>query len=253
MPHSKGDAKLDAKDKLYVANEVADMKNCNNCLLLEARKHQDLYMWMSKTPHGPSVKMHVQNVHTMSEVKLTGNSLKGSRPLLLFDEIFDTEPHWRCMKEMFVQTFGTPKGHPKMKPFIDHVFSFFVADNRIWFRNYQIVYDASQNKSIKASSTTKPGEPVLVEIGPRFVMNPIRIFNGSFSGATVWENDQYVSPNALRAAMKRSKAMRYDDRSAQKGLRKEKLKKEQLPEQPLDDVFIEANKSEDEDEDEDSE
>lgn len=32
----------------------------------QVRKHQDLYVWLSKTPAGPSVKFNVSNVHTMS-------------------------------------------------------------------------------------------------------------------------------------------------------------------------------------------
>lgn len=39
---------------------------------------------------------------------------------------------------MLIQTFGTPNMHPKQRPFYDHVFAFSVADNRIWFRNYQV-------------------------------------------------------------------------------------------------------------------
>lgn len=35
--------------------------------------------------------------------------------------------------------FGTPRSHPKSQPFIDRVASFTVVDNRIWFRNYQIL------------------------------------------------------------------------------------------------------------------
>jgi ribosome biogenesis protein BRX1 len=38
-------------------------------------------MWLSKCPEGPSVKFHVENVHTMAELKLTGNHLKFSRPV----------------------------------------------------------------------------------------------------------------------------------------------------------------------------
>jgi len=37
------------------------------------------------------------------------------------------------------QTFGTPNHHPKSQPFFDHIFTFAIADNRIWFRNYQIL------------------------------------------------------------------------------------------------------------------
>jgi hypothetical protein len=59
----------------------------------QTRKHKDLYIWMSKTPNGPSIKFHVANVHTLAELKLTGNHLKGSRPVLSFDAEFDTMPH----------------------------------------------------------------------------------------------------------------------------------------------------------------
>lgn len=45
--------------------------------------------------------MHVQNVHTMDELKMTGNCLKGSRGLLSFDPGFDDGDHWKLMKEVF--------------------------------------------------------------------------------------------------------------------------------------------------------
>lgn len=34
-----------------------------------------------------------------------------------------------------------------------------------------------------------------LSIGPRFVLNPIRIFEGSFGGPTLFQNPHYVSPN----------------------------------------------------------
>ena len=74
----------------------------------------------------------------MDELKMTGNSLKGSRPLLSFDATFNEEPHYQLMKEMFIQIFNTPKGHPKSKPFFDHVLTFTIADDKVWFRNYQV-------------------------------------------------------------------------------------------------------------------
>ncbi len=37
----------------------------------------------------------------------------------------------------------------------------------------------------------------LVEIGPRFVLNPIRIFSGSFFGVTLYQNPYYVTPNEV--------------------------------------------------------
>jgi hypothetical protein len=37
----------------------------------------------------------------------------------------------------------------------------------------------------------------LIEVGPRFCMNPIKIFSGSFGGQTLYENPFYVSPNTV--------------------------------------------------------
>lgn len=39
------------------------------------------------------------------------------------------------------------------------------------------------------------GEMSLVEIGPRFSMSVIRIFEGAFGGPTVFENPEFVNPN----------------------------------------------------------
>jgi hypothetical protein len=41
----------------------------------------------------------------MDELKLTGNHLKGSRPVLSFDGAFDQEPHLQLLKELFTQVW----------------------------------------------------------------------------------------------------------------------------------------------------
>lgn len=117
-------------------------------------------------------------VYTMGELKMTGNCLKGSRPLLSFDENFDTKPHYSLLKELFILIFGVPNHHPKSQPFFDHIYTFTILDNRIWFRNFQIL--------------TEDGG--LAEIGPRFVLNPIKIFADSFYGEVLWNNPSYISP-----------------------------------------------------------
>lgn len=109
---------------------------------------------------------------------MTGNCLKGSRPLLSFDEKFTTHAHYSLLKELLTQIFGVPNHHPKSQPFFDHVYTFSILDNRIWFRNFQIL--------------TEDGG--LAEIGPRFVLNPVKIFAGSFGNDTLWDNPHYISP-----------------------------------------------------------
>ena len=212
IPHHRKDNKLDSKGDIRVVNEIAEMKSCNYCLYLECRKRKDLYMYIGGTPHGPSIKFQVTNIHTMDELKLTGNCMLGSRPLLNFDMKFDSSPHWKIMKEIFIQTFGTPKGHPKSKPFVDRIMSFFILKNNIWVRNFQII-EKTTGSTLDDDDTInkkdKKGEQNLIEIGPRFVLIPIRIFNGSLGGATLYQNQSYITPNNERAALKKEQGSKY--------------------------------------------
>ncbi|XP_044148647.1 ribosome biogenesis protein BRX1 homolog [Bufo gargarizans] len=223
MPHAKADTKMDRKDKLFVINEVCEMKNCNKCIYFEAKKKQDLYMWVSNAPEGPSAKFLVQNIHTLAELKMTGNCLKGSRPLLSFDPAFDRDPYLTVLKELFIQIFGTPRYHPKSQPFVDHVFTFSVADKRIWFRNYQIIEEDAS----------------LVEIGPRFVLNLIKIFKGSFGGPTLYENAHYQSPNMHRRMIRLATAAKVREKQQVKTLHKMKRSEgaQVVPQDPTEDVF----------------
>ncbi|CAI7924095.1 unnamed protein product [Closterium sp. NIES-54] len=141
LPHSKKEPKVDVargRQLNEALSELMDLRGCSLCLFFEMRKQRDLYLWLSKGPSGPSVKFLVSAVHTMEELKLTGNHLKGSRPFLTFSPSFDRLPFLSVLKELFIQTFATPKGHRKSKPFYDHVLTFTYLDGRIWFRNYQI-------------------------------------------------------------------------------------------------------------------
>ena len=59
MPHSKSDSKMQKKESLFSVNEIAEMKNCDKCLLFEGRKGKDLFMWLANVARGPSVKFEV--------------------------------------------------------------------------------------------------------------------------------------------------------------------------------------------------
>ena len=140
-------------------NEIAEVRGCHTVLFLETRKKgQDGYLWLGRTSHansssfneegndndtagggrkhlmitgGPSIKFHITNIHTMDELKMTGNCMKGSRPILSFDKAFDTVDHLKLVKHLFVDIFGTPRGHPKSKPFVDRVMGFYFADGKV--------------------------------------------------------------------------------------------------------------------------
>jgi ribosome biogenesis protein BRX1 len=243
IPHMKKDSKLDEKQNIGAAmNEIASVKSCNSAILLECRKRQDCYMWVGLTPNGPSAKFHLSNVHTLDELKMTGNCMKGSRPLLSFDASFKDpdQPHLGLIKELFTEIFGTPRGHPKSKPFIDRVMSFYVADGRIWVRNYQIVEEEAQNAKEARDKKLELGlDTSLVEIGPRFVLNPMRIFAGSFSGQTLYTNPDFVSPNAIRSMEQKGKGVQYESRKQQQKDRKQRkttIEKSKRKD-PLADIF----------------
>lgn len=198
LPHAKKESKLDGKDRLEVATEVAELRNCDTILLFESRKRQDLYLWMSKSPFGPSLKMYVANVHTMEELGFPGNNLMFSRALLTFDAEFDKSPMLRLIKELLQHVFAAPAEHRRTKPFVDHVVSFSLLDGRIWLRHYQVVDSALDEKAVDRSV-----ESTLVEIGPRLVMAPIKCFSGAFRGAVIWENSSYIGPNEIRRVMRK--------------------------------------------------
>ncbi|KAG7953649.1 hypothetical protein I3843_12G119800 [Carya illinoinensis] len=218
LPHCKKDNKVESKaSKGSTLNELVELKGCSSCLFFECRKHQDLYLWMAKCPNGPSVKFLVNAVHTMEELKLTGNHLKGARPILTFSDNFDKDAHWKILKEMIIQIFGIPKEHRKSKPYHDHVFVFSIVDDHIWFRNYQISVPHNEADKVPRGGVENM---TLVEVGPRFCLNPIKIFSGSFGGPTLYENPFYISPNQIRALEKRKKAGKYAKKVKAKTRRK---------------------------------
>ena len=95
MPHAKSDSKMQKKESLFAVNEIAEMKNCSRVLLVEGRRKRDVYLWAGIVARGPSVKFEVErltsrmflkhclfkveNIHTMAELKMTGNCLAASR------------------------------------------------------------------------------------------------------------------------------------------------------------------------------
>lgn len=229
MPHARKEPKFDSKKNLWQLNEVAELYNCSSIFFFEARKHQDLYLWISKPPNGPTMKFHIQNMHTLEELNFTGNCLKGSRPILSFDKSFTNTAHHELIKEMFIHTFGVPPNARKSKPFIDHVMSFSIVDNKIWVRNYQI----SETEDVRENPHAADDTMSLVEIGPRFVMTLSTILEGSFGGPKIYENKQYVSPNVVRAQLKQQAAKKARARAVAALDRKVKVSQQVLKADPL--------------------
>lgn len=216
-------------------NSLAELHSCNVVFFLEARKRgQDLYLWLSRPPNGPTIKFSVTNLHTMGEMGtgFAGNCLKGGRGVVVFDKSFDekgpeavsqTGTEYRgLIREMLRKVFCVPKrGVKGMKPFIDRIIGVFGVDGKIWIRVYEIRESeagskgkedqAEDKKAAKGAKASGP-EVSLVEIGPRFVLTPIVILEGSFGGPVIYENKEYVSPNQVRRDIRLEKASRYAQR-----------------------------------------
>lgn len=238
LPHAKKESKLDTKENLEVTTEIAELRGCDTVLLFESRKRQDLYLWIAKSPFGPTIKFHVANLHTMSELVFPGNNLMYSRPLIAFDPQFDQSPILRLMKELLNQLFSAPAGHQRTKPFIDHVVSFSFIDGRIWFRHYQIV-DAALNEKVVDKSV----QSTLVEIGPRFVLAPIKCLSGAFSGAVLWENGSYIGPNEIRRALRKRSGDKTVDRISGKKRRASHIEKNPVQFDEIHKVFRDSTNS----------
>lgn len=233
LPHTHKESKLDTKKNggyNLLLNDLAELHSCNVVFFLEARKRgQDLYLWLSLPPNGPTIKFHVSNIHTMGEMGtgFAGNCLKGGRGLVVFDRSFDEKgpdigkqgTEYRALiREMLRKVFCVPKkGVKGMKPFIDRIIGVFGVDGKIWIRVYEIRESEKGSKKSGEGQDDKQ-QPVikrdnlpdisLVEIGPRFVLTPIVILEGSFGGPVIYENKEYVSPNQVRREVRLQKAAR---------------------------------------------
>ncbi|KAL4949656.1 Brix domain-containing protein [Aspergillus filifer] len=237
LPHTHKESKLDSRKKAagynLLLNSLADLHSCNVIFFLEAKKNgQDLYLWLSRPPNGPTIKFHVNNLHTMAELNtgFAGNCLKGGRGIVVFDQSFDEQgplmsqpgnEYRGLIREMLRSVFCVPKrGVKGMKPFIDRVIGIYGVDGKIWIRVYEIRESEGGNK--KKDGEEEAGKPAhnpkdgpeisLVEIGPRFVLTPIVILEGSFGGPVIYENKEYVSPNQVRHDIRVSKAAKYAKR-----------------------------------------
>ena len=192
IPNSKKECKIERAIASEELNNICYMHSCKFCIYFEHRK-RELVMWLFKSPGGPLAKFAVTNIHALNEIKLMGNCIKYSRPLLSFDKSFDEQEHLKLLKEMFIQTFNSPKGHPKTRPFYDHQISFYNIDNQIFIRVYQILNEIKE----KFTNSDQEDKIQLLEIGPRFSLNLIRIFSDSLGGKTLYLNKNYIAPGVL--------------------------------------------------------
>ena len=192
IPNSKKECKIERDIASEELNNICYMHSCKFCIYFEHRK-RELVMWLFKSPGGPLAKFAVTNIHALNEIKLMGNCIKYSRPLLSFDKSFEEHEHLKLIKEMLIQTFNSPKGHPKTKPFYDHQICFYNINDQIFIRVYQILNEIKE----KFTNADQEDKIQLLEIGPRFSLKLIRIFSDSLGGKTLYLNKNYIAPGVL--------------------------------------------------------
>ena len=179
LPHGRLGAKMGAEDELKGILGLCEDAACENALLLDARDPHRLYMWVAGCPDGPSAMFRVSNVHTVAELKLDSKRAAATRTLLVFDSGFEESAERRVMKALLTRTFATPcHGKPKTQPDVKHTLTFTWLDGRVWVRAYRITPHA-----------IKPDAIDVMEIGPRMVLEPIRIIAAGFGGAILYSSD----------------------------------------------------------------
>lgn len=160
---------------------------------------------------------------------MIGNCMKSTRHILTFDPSFSTSSHGLIMKDLLEAIFDVPKSHRKTRPYIDHVVHFGWADDRIWVRTYQIKEGSAEEESIEGLS--------LAEMGPRFVLHPVRVMEGSFSGRTTWLNPNYTPASAVRASIRMGEAAKHRQRNSNQEASMWRKKNTVMPDNELDHVF----------------
>ncbi|KII64261.1 Ribosome biogenesis protein BRX1 [Thelohanellus kitauei] len=216
LPHCRPEAKY-GREPLADISEVLDLRNANRCVFLQLKKHRDPYMWISNSPNGPTAKFLIENIETLDR-NFGGNCRIGTRAILSFSQDFDRDPPMKIIKRMLISVFRTPS---ESRPF-DHIFCFDFVDNRIWFRNYQIINHESQE---------------FREIGPRFTLNPVSIFEGTFRGQIIYKNPDYVAPSKhFKTAVKQA-TIKNKKRMERRTFNKEKAETLFRPHDDINDVF----------------
>lgn len=216
LPHNKVEGKWEKKLCKAELNEISTSRNCNNIIFFDVCRKR-YCLWICKPQTGPSLYFEILDYIPLHSLLFTGNCLLYSRPLLLFSKAFEKLDHLKLIKEMFIHVFGIPNYHPLSKPFYDHCYHFIYTDNLIFFRHYQIM-------PVTLADSNNIHKQKLVEIGPRFTLHLIKIFDGCFCGDVIYENKNYrivTSPKQLRyleIQKKRNKA-------ANKKMRKEQKRK----------------------------
>ena len=178
VPHAKKESRTSEKD-FYSLDETATDLHCDTIALFQTKHHEDPFLWISKSPEGPSMCLFIEESKSIEQLSSVGNCMKGSRPLLIFDPLFESTDIFSMTKDLFLRLFSVPFQDPHSKPFVDRTMTFNIINNKIIIHNFQIQWEDT---------------PTLVEIGPRLTLIPAFILAGVFKGHKIWKNNDLITP-----------------------------------------------------------
>lgn len=82
---------------------------------------------------------------------------------------------------------------------------------------------------------------VLVEIGPRFSLTPIKGFEGSLGGEAFYQNGQYIGPTKKRSKKFEAFQKRRDERELNKHYKELVIKEGEHPDAYLENAFEDSD------------
>ena len=174
LPHGKRGSKIatNGEQGLGELLQLCEESDCSEALLLDARDPAGrLYLWAATCPEGPSVLFRVVNVHTVAELKLEARRAHRARNVLIFDRAFGCSSERRVVRALLTRIFSVD---PSVEPGRAlHAITFLWLDGRVWLRVYRIQY-ADDGTVLDVA-----------EIGPRLVLEPVRIIASAFGGAVL--------------------------------------------------------------------
>lgn len=220
IPHAKKECAV-PPDEVRFLDVTARDRHCDTIVLFEAkhRKVPECYMWIAGAENGPTISFFLKETRCMAELRGLGNCMRGSRPLIFFDQAFNDGGIYEMSKLMLTRMFSVPYQDKHSKPFVDHTISFYRVKNSIIMRHYQIQWSEGE-------------EPVLVEIGPRIKMVPVVVLAGTFKGNKIWENLKFESPYKKQKKdriAKSKKKLMIRDAQAEREEKKLSIPKEEDP------------------------
>lgn len=81
---------------------------------------------------------------------------------------------------------------------------------------------------------------VLIEIGPRFSLNPIKAFEGPMGGEALWQNQFYIGPPKLRSKRFETFQKKRDAKLERKEYKQAVVEEGRDPDAYLDDAFSQS-------------